>query len=42
MAGLPFVEKGGLGGREHEFDCGHVRFERTFQHPNESESCLEN
>ena len=42
MAGSPFVEKGRPGGGDHQFDCGCVKFGRTFQHLNESGSCLKN
>lgn len=42
MTGLPFVEMGSLGDGEHDSDFGHVKFEMTFQHLNESGVGLEN
>lgn len=38
---LPFAEIGRLGGGEHEFDFGHVKFQMIFQHLNESGVGLE-
>lgn len=36
MTRLSFVEMGRLGGEKHTFEFGHVKFEMTLQHLNES------
>lgn len=38
MTDCPWLRWGGLG--EYEFDFGHVKFEMTFQHLNESQGLV--